>query len=115
MEGAQNVLRLLSRTGVGVRRMPNCALSEKRKGEESKVKVFVGNLNLTTEKSTLEEYFGRWGRVLKCGIVQRRTDNMSAGFGFCTFDSPEVAKACVAHGVHVVDGANVTVRPYKMR
>ncbi len=37
--------------------------------EESKLKLFIGNLNFNTTEDQLREFYSQWGEVIECVIV----------------------------------------------
>lgn len=61
--------------------------------EENVHKVFVGNLSYKIKEEELENYFGQAGNVLNATIVHY--NGRSAGFGFVTFETQEMAEEAV--------------------
>jgi hypothetical protein len=114
LDGECRVLRLLQLMGEQAVRLPSCSKTEKRRGEISEVKVFVGNLKSTTRSQTLRSYFQRFGAVADCGVV-RKPDGSSAGFGYCSFENAASVQICLARAKHVLEGFTIAVRPYKCR
>jgi RNA recognition motif-containing protein len=58
-------------------------------------KVFVGGLPWTTGDAELHEFFAECGEIIEAKVVLDRETGRSRGFGFVTFESPEMAARAV--------------------
>ena len=85
--------------------------TDRRRGEVSVGKVFVGGLSLDTDSKSLRMYFAQFGRIEDCAVV-RNFSGLSRRFGFCKFVEPSSAAACLAVKHHYIDGVLAGVRPY---
>ncbi|XP_049618670.1 RNA-binding motif protein, X chromosome isoform X2 [Syngnathus scovelli] len=55
-------------------------------------KLFIGGLNTETTEKALEQYFGKYGRIVQVLLMKDRETNKSRGFAFVTYDNPADAK-----------------------
>jgi len=53
-------------------------------------KIFVAGIPETVTEEDLKEHFSSYGRVLECYIQKDRTTGESRGFGFLSFETPDV-------------------------
>ncbi|CAG8437126.1 4212_t:CDS:2 [Diversispora eburnea] len=67
--------------------------TEEKAQEEIDHKVFVGNLAFQTTETTLAEFFGKTGSVIKANIITRGT--RSLGYGFVALETDEDVKKVV--------------------
>jgi RNA recognition motif-containing protein len=74
------------------------------------MRIFVGNLNYTTDGSGLRSAFERFGDVTDANVVMDRDSNRSRGFGFVEMPAKEQAEAAI-RGLNGqdLDGRSVTV------
>ncbi len=52
----------------------------------SELDIFVGNLSLFTDESSLKEYFERYGKVNDVRVMHHNDSKKSRRFGFVTFE-----------------------------
>lgn len=55
----------------------------------------------------LEEYMSKFGHVTSCKILKK--NGHSRGFGFVTFEAPEVAQYVITQ-THVIEGKEVSIK-----
>jgi len=72
-------------------------------------KLYVGALGPNTTERSLEQYFGRYGKVSYCQVVRDRETGMTKGFGFVTMLEPAMCQKILAESVHVVDTRTIRV------
>jgi len=72
-------------------------------------KLYVGALGPNTTERSLEQYFGRYGKVSYCQVVRDRETGMTKGFGFVTMVEPTMCQRILAEAVHVVDTRTIRV------
>ena len=74
------------------------------------MKLYVGNLSLSTSESTLRDLFSAHGTVTDVHIVPDRMSGESRGFAFVTMGSRNEGQAAINQlGGHSIDGRNLTV------
>ena len=74
------------------------------------MKLYVGNLPLSTSESTLRDLFSAHGTVTEVHIVTDRMSGESRGFAFVTMGSRNEGQAAINQlGGHSIDGRNLTV------
>ena len=73
-------------------------------------KLFVGGLSWNTTDDGLRSGFERFGTVTDAKVIQDRETGKSRGFGFVTFESPEIAQsACDEMNGKDLDGRTIRV------
>ncbi|CAN0398499.1 unnamed protein product [Lampetra planeri] len=60
--------------------------------QENHGKLFVGGLHFGTDERSLQDVFGKYGRVAQVLLLKDRETNRSRGFAFVTFENPDDAK-----------------------
>uniref|UniRef100_A0A8C4SNH5 RNA binding motif protein X-linked n=1 Tax=Erpetoichthys calabaricus TaxID=27687 RepID=A0A8C4SNH5_ERPCA len=73
-------------------------------------KLFIGGLNTETNEKALEQYFGKYGRVVEVLLMKDRETNKSRGFAFVTFESPADAKDAARE----MNGKSLDGKPIKV-
>ncbi|MBN3297458.1 RBMX protein, partial [Amia calva] len=73
-------------------------------------KLFIGGLNTETNEKALEQYFGKFGRVVEVLLMKDRETNKSRGFAFVTFESPADAKDAARE----MNGKSLDGKPIKV-
>eukprot|EP00798_Chlamydomonas_sp_ICE-L_P024261 gene24261-9862_t len=73
-------------------------------------KVFTGGLSWETTSDRLKGYFENYGVVREAFISINPTNGKPRGFGFVTFESPEVAKKVIAVAKHTIDRREVEAK-----
>lgn len=74
-------------------------------------KVFVGGLTQRTSSTDLKEYFGRYGHIKGCEVMNDRITGKSRGFGFVIFHADDsVARVLAEHKTHIIDKKWVDVK-----
>ncbi|KAI5056677.1 hypothetical protein GOP47_0028495 [Adiantum capillus-veneris] len=98
------------RTVDAKRTVPREKMSVPTKGPKTK-KIFVGGLTSSTKEDDLKAYFGKFGKITGCQIMQDHKIGKSRGFGFVTFDNEQVVEEILAQGkMHEVDGKQVEIK-----
>ncbi|KPP63666.1 RNA-binding motif protein, X chromosome-like [Scleropages formosus] len=73
-------------------------------------KLFIGGLNTETNEKALEQYFGKYGRIVEVLLMKDRETNKSRGFAFVTFERPADAKDAVRE----MNGKSLDGKPIKV-
>ncbi|KAJ8281647.1 hypothetical protein COCON_G00041660 [Conger conger] len=73
-------------------------------------KLFIGGLNTETNEKALEQYFGKYGRIVEVLLMKDRETNKSRGFAFVTFENPADAKDAVRE----MNGKSLDGKPIKV-
>ena len=76
---------------------------------ETSTKIFVGGLPPSVTTKTLRETFAEFGTVTIAEVMLDR-DQISRGFGFVTFENPDVVTRLVAKKRVEIDGKAVEVK-----
>lgn len=80
--------------------------TDRRSAEENERKIFLVNMHYKTKRSTVEEYFSKFGPIER---VDLKTHN---GIGFITFRERLSAIKCFqCEETHSLDGRNIECRP----
>ena len=58
-------------------------------------RLYIGNLKWSIDDHQLAEIFGKYGNVLSADVIIDRTTQISRGFAFVTFATPEEAKLAI--------------------
>ena len=66
-------------------------------------KIYVGNLNLSTDESALEKKFSQYGSLEHVSLVRDKETGKSRGFAFITFEDSEDA----LYALEEMDGASL--------
>lgn len=88
------------------RRLPKVPEAGPMSGSQVENKIFVGGLAPHTTNESLLAHFSQYGRTTDCVVMMDRSTGRSRGFGFCTFEDPQVAAGVLALQ-QVVDGKEV--------
>lgn len=59
-------------------------------------KLYVGNLNYSTDETELQGLFAQYGEVASVNIITDKTTGRARGFGFVEMATPEAAQAAIA-------------------
>jgi RNA recognition motif-containing protein len=59
-------------------------------------KLYVGNLNYTTDEGSIRKMFEAHGEVVSLNLITDKYTGQSKGFGFVEMATDEAAKAAVA-------------------
>ncbi|CAL4172616.1 unnamed protein product [Meganyctiphanes norvegica] len=71
-------------------------------------RIFVGSIDSSMTRESLQDYFSQYGRVLAVTITRNK-------FGFVQFSRDEEATACLANGTTAyVDGNRIDIKPAKI-
>lgn len=71
-------------------------------------KIFVGGLSWETSKDSLKTYFGGYGEVTDCVIMEDPATKNPRGFGFVTFKDQESVLSVINHPTaHMLDSKKV--------
>jgi RNA recognition motif-containing protein len=73
-------------------------------------KIYVGNLNYSTDENELENVFAQYGTVSSCRIISDRYTNRSKGFGFVEMEDAESADAAIS----ALNGTELSGRTLKV-
>jgi len=97
----------LSKTDLLARR---AAAAAEREANEEGTKVYCGNISFETTKETLEEEFGKYGKVLDVYLPVDTRTGFKRGFAFIRMEVEDEAKAAIQamHGM-TLDGRTVEV------
>lgn len=85
------------------------SLPPETKTEPVKGRVFVGGISWRTTDRDLREYFGEFGAIKDCLVCKDQWTGKSRGFGFLSFEDPEVAKMLISK-THNIGGRTVQVK-----
>ena len=78
---------------------------------ETIMKLYVGNLSVSTSRSTLRDLFSAHGTVTDVHIVTDRMSGESRGFAFLTMGNRQQGRAAINQlEGHSIDGRNLTVK-----
>lgn len=81
-------------------------LTDRKSAEENERKIFLVNMHYKTKRSTVEEYFSKFGEIER---VDLKTHH---GIGFITFkDRLSAIKCFQSEEVHSLDGRTIECRP----
>ena len=58
-------------------------------------KIFINNLDHSTDRKTLHGTFSPFGNIISCEVITNRKDGSSKGFGYVQFDSKESADLAI--------------------
>jgi RNA recognition motif-containing protein len=72
---------------------------------ENAGKIFIGGLTYETTDEKLREHFEQYGKIIEC-TVMKDNNNCSRGFGFITYENPEVLDKVLEIN-HILDGKTV--------
>lgn len=70
-------------------------------------KLFIGGLNLETNKDSLRNYFGTYGEIIYCVVKENHQTRESRGFGFVEFKDRKCAEKVLNAAPHIIDGRKV--------
>jgi len=86
-------------------------------GEDSEgVKLYVGNLDYSTDEPKLRESFGEFGNVKDVFLPMDRMTSRPRGFGFVTFDDRAAAESAISKmDQSQLDGRTIRVNESKPR
>ena len=59
-------------------------------------KLYVGNLNYSTDEAELQGLFAQYGEVASVNIITDKAPCRARGFGFVEMATPEAAQAAIA-------------------
>ena len=77
---------------------------------ETIMKLYVGNLSVSTTESALRDLFSAHGTVTEVHIVTDRMSGESRGFAFVTMGNRHEGQAAITRlEGHSIDGRNLTV------
>ena len=68
----------------------------------SRCKVFIGGLNVTTTKESLKSYFEQFGEIVDAVVMRDPTTKRSRGFGFVTYGDSKCLEECLKECPHTV-------------
>uniref|UniRef100_A0A7S2ZD33 RRM domain-containing protein n=1 Tax=Rhodosorus marinus TaxID=101924 RepID=A0A7S2ZD33_9RHOD len=84
--------------------------------EETRRKVFVGNLAWGTDENSLSRGFAHLGSILDAHVVRSAHDQRSRGFGFITFETEDSAGRAIREMEGAfLDGRDIRVQPARKR
>mmetsp|Transcript_12872 Transcript_12872/g.39592 ORF Transcript_12872/g.39592 Transcript_12872/m.39592 type:complete len:165 (+) Transcript_12872:178-672(+) len=84
--------------------------------DESKRKIFVGNLAWATDENSLSRGFSHLGNIVDSRVVRSPHDQRSRGFGFVTFEDESSAERALREMEGAfIDGRDIRVQPAKRR
>ncbi|KAI1701185.1 RNA recognition motif domain-containing protein [Ditylenchus destructor] len=75
-------------------------------------RLFVGGLSKFTTIESMNEYFRKFGNVSNCGIKINKETGLLTNFGYVEFEFAEQAKIALNSFTHVIDGKEISLRPY---
>ncbi len=80
------------------------------------VRLYVGNLPYSINKSKLEEMFSQFGQINDATVVTDKFSGRSKGFGFVEFESADAAKQAIEklNGTDM-EGRNLVVNEARPR
>ena len=61
-------------------------------------KLFIGAMSWDSTTETLEAHFGRFGKLSECIAVTDPNTGKCKGFGFLTFEDPDVVATVMKSG-----------------
>ncbi|UMM30681.1 hypothetical protein L5515_012457 [Caenorhabditis briggsae] len=73
-------------------------------------KLFIGGLNMDTNKEQLREYFTQFGPVVDTVVMKDNATQRSRGFGFVTFAWIASAEMAIRNGPHKINGRMVELK-----
>ncbi|WP_455381647.1 RNA recognition motif domain-containing protein [Salinispira pacifica] len=59
-------------------------------------KLYVGNLNYSTESDSLHQLFSQYGEIVSVNVITDRETGRPRGFGFVEMASADAAQAAIA-------------------
>lgn len=69
-------------------------------------KLFIGGLRRDTKEDAFREYFEKFGKLTDCVIICDK-ERVSRGFGFVSYESPEILDEVLISRPHMVDDKEV--------
>jgi len=82
---------------------------EESRGPAGIKKLFIGGITASTTREMLESHFGQFGTITDAVVMEM--NGQPRGFGFVTYEAPEMATAAVSYaGGHMLDGKMVDVK-----
>lgn len=78
-------------------------------GPNSTSRIIVRNVSWFTSEKDLENYFGRFGKVLNVKVVYDWETGLHKGFAFVVFECVNDALKAVQQ-IHLIDGRQVVAR-----
>ncbi|CAM9549776.1 unnamed protein product, partial [Hapterophycus canaliculatus] len=73
-------------------------------------KIFVGGLDQEVNDADFRGYFAKFGKVEDAVVMYDKKTGRSRGFGFITYDSPDVVRKVMSGGTHELKGKSVEVK-----
>eukprot|EP00573_Skeletonema_grethae_P000691 CAMPEP_0201686992 /NCGR_PEP_ID=MMETSP0578-20130828/1228_1 /ASSEMBLY_ACC=CAM_ASM_000663 /TAXON_ID=267565 /ORGANISM="Skeletonema grethea, Strain CCMP 1804" /LENGTH=254 /DNA_ID=CAMNT_0048171105 /DNA_START=49 /DNA_END=809 /DNA_ORIENTATION=+ len=85
-------------------------------GEDEGVKLYVGNLDYSTDEPKLRQTFGEFGEIKEVFLPMDRVTARPRGFGFVTFEDRGAAEAAISKmDQSQLDGRTIRVNESKPR
>ncbi|XP_014679606.1 PREDICTED: RNA-binding protein squid-like isoform X2 [Priapulus caudatus] len=84
------------------------------RADEDNRKLFVGGLSWETTQEELQEYFSKYGTVVKCILKTDPNTGRSRGFGFVVFEDKDVIEG-VMSSTHTLNGRQIDPKRAKSR
>eukprot|EP00551_Chaetoceros_affinis_P008296 CAMPEP_0203668038 /NCGR_PEP_ID=MMETSP0090-20130426/4747_1 /ASSEMBLY_ACC=CAM_ASM_001088 /TAXON_ID=426623 /ORGANISM="Chaetoceros affinis, Strain CCMP159" /LENGTH=362 /DNA_ID=CAMNT_0050532361 /DNA_START=72 /DNA_END=1160 /DNA_ORIENTATION=- len=77
---------------------------------DTELKLYIGNIDYSTDEARLRETFSKYGNIIDCFCPVDRSTNRPRGFGFVTFASAADANAAIAEMDNTeLDGRSIRV------
>ncbi|CAN0534095.1 unnamed protein product, partial [Ectocarpus sp. 8 AP-2014] len=73
-------------------------------------KIFVGGLDQEVNDADFRGYFAKFGKVEDAVVMYDKKTGRSRGFGFITYDSPDIVRKVMSGGTHELKGKSVEVK-----
>lgn len=77
-------------------------------------KLFIGGLKRDTQEDVFRKYFEKYGKLTDCVIICDK-DRISRGFGFVSYETPEILDQVLISRPHVVDEKEVNNNLLKLK
>jgi RNA recognition motif-containing protein len=69
-------------------------------------KIFIGGISPLTSQESIQKYFGKFGDLSDCVLMQDKSTGKSRGFGFVTYKDSRVVDDVLSKP-HIIDGKEV--------
>ncbi|CAN0534071.1 unnamed protein product, partial [Ectocarpus sp. 8 AP-2014] len=74
------------------------------------IQIFVGGLDQEVNDADFRGYFAKFGKVEDAVVMYDKKTGRSRGFGFITYDSPDIVRKVMSGGTHELKGKSVEVK-----
>ena len=77
---------------------------------ETERKLFIGGLDISVTDDNLREYFAKFGKLTDSVVMMNEVSQTPRGYGFVTFQEPDMMKHCLDSQPHQLNGKVVELR-----